>query len=69
MALRQGGRQARRPGRRQFLQNLYLACERLGSHCAIGKYDQTELDKYLGLDGEDMFAMYAAIVGKPAKKE
>ncbi|MFA5852196.1 MAG: SagB/ThcOx family dehydrogenase [Spirochaetales bacterium] len=51
-------------------QNLYLACEALGlGTCAIGKYDQTELDKYLGLDGEDMFAMYAAIVGKPAKKE
>ncbi len=51
-------------------QNLYLACEALElGTCAIGKYDQTELDKYLGLDGEDMFAMYAAIVGKPAKKE
>lgn len=51
-------------------QNLYLACEALGlGTCAIGKYEQTELDRYLGLDGEDMFAMYAAIVGKPAKKE
>ena len=51
-------------------QNLYLACEALGlGTCAIGKYEQTELDRYLGLDGEDMFAMYAAIVGKPAKKD
>lgn len=51
-------------------QNLYLACEVLGlGTCAIGKYDQNGLDRYLGLDGEDMFAMYAAIVGKPAKKE
>lgn len=51
-------------------QNLYLACETLGfGTCAIGKYEQVELDRYLGLDGEDMFAMYAAIVGKPAASE
>jgi len=47
-------------------QNLYLACEalKLGT-CAIGAYDQKKLDAYLGLDGEDMFAMYAAPVGTP----
>ena len=47
-------------------QNLYLACEalKLGT-CAIGAYDQKKLDVYLGLDGEDMFAMYAAPVGTP----
>jgi SagB-type dehydrogenase family enzyme len=51
-------------------QNLYLACETLGfGTCAIGKYEQAELDRYLGLDGEDMFALYAAVVGKPAEKE
>ncbi len=47
-------------------QNLYLACEALGlGTCAIGAYDQQTLDEYLGLDGEDMFAMYAAPVGIP----
>lgn len=51
-------------------QNLYLACEALGlGTCAVGAYDQKKLDKYLGLDGEDMFAMYAAPVGRPARKK
>ena len=46
-------------------QNLYLACEALGlGTCAIGAYDQEKLDAYLGLDGEDMFALYAAPIGK-----
>lgn len=50
-------------------QNLYLACEALGlGTCAVGAYDQKKLDEYLGLDGEDMFAMYAAPVGRPTKK-
>jgi len=50
-------------------QNLYLACEALGlGTCAIGAYDQKKLDEYLGLDGEDMFAMYAAPVGRPTKR-
>ncbi len=45
-------------------QNLYLACESLGlGTCAIGAYDQERLDAYLGLDGEEMFAIYAAPVG------
>ncbi|HWP68944.1 MAG TPA: SagB/ThcOx family dehydrogenase, partial [Rectinemataceae bacterium] len=50
-------------------QNLYLACEalKLGT-CAIGAYDQKKLDEYLGLDGEDMFAMYAAPIGRPTKR-
>jgi len=48
-------------------QNLYLACEALGlGTCAIGAYDQEKLDAWLGLDGEDMFALYAAPVGRPA---
>ncbi len=48
-------------------QNLYLACEALGlGTCAIGAYDQERLDAWLGLDGEDMFALYAAPVGRPA---
>ena len=46
-------------------QNLYLACEAIGAGtCAIGAYDQEKLDRYLGLDGEDRFAVYAAPVGK-----
>ena len=31
----------------------------------LGAYDQQKLDEYLGLDGEDMFALYAAPVGVP----
>ncbi len=51
-------------------QNLYLACESLGlGTCAVGAYDQELLDKYLGLDGEDMFALYAAPIGKPVAKK
>jgi SagB-type dehydrogenase family enzyme len=51
-------------------QNLYLACEALAlGTCAIGAYDQKKLDEYLCLDGEDMFAMYAAPVGRPARKQ
>lgn len=46
-------------------QNLYLACESLGAGtCAIGAYDQQKLDTYLGLDGKDRFAIYAAPIGK-----
>ncbi|HUW39879.1 MAG TPA: SagB/ThcOx family dehydrogenase [Rectinemataceae bacterium] len=46
-------------------QNLYLACESLGlGTCAIGAYSQDKLDRYLGLDGEERFALYAAPVGK-----
>ncbi len=47
-------------------QNLYLACEAIGAGtCAVGAYDQDLLDAYLGLDGEDRFALYAAPAGKP----
>lgn len=46
-------------------QNLYLASEALGcGTCAIGAYDQAKLDAYLGLDGEERFAVYAAPLGK-----
>ena len=48
-------------------QNLYLACEALGlGTCAVGAYDQERLDAWLGLDGEDIFAILAAPVGRPA---
>ncbi|NLJ45558.1 MAG: SagB/ThcOx family dehydrogenase [Treponema sp.] len=47
-------------------QNLYLACEAIGAGtCAIGAYDQDKLDAYLGVDGKDRFALYAAPVGRP----
>ena len=46
-------------------QNLYLACEAIGcGTCAIGAYDQEELDSALGIDGTDEFAVYAAPAGK-----
>lgn len=46
-------------------QNLYLACEAIGSGtCAIAAYDQEELDEFLGLDGENEFVIYLAPVGK-----
>jgi predicted Zn-dependent peptidase len=46
-------------------QNLYLACESIGAGCcAVGAYDQAKMDAMLGLDGERMFSVYAAPVGK-----
>jgi SagB-type dehydrogenase family enzyme len=46
-------------------QNLYLACESIGcGTCAIGAYDQLKLDKVVGVDGEEEFAVYAAPVGR-----
>ncbi|MBU4009845.1 MAG: SagB/ThcOx family dehydrogenase [Proteobacteria bacterium] len=46
-------------------QNLYLACEAINAGtCAIGAYDQDELDSLLNVDGTDEFAIYLAPVGK-----
>jgi SagB-type dehydrogenase family enzyme len=46
-------------------QNLYLAAESIGAGaCAIAAYFQDEMDKLLGMDGEDEFVIYAAPVGK-----
>jgi SagB-type dehydrogenase family enzyme len=46
-------------------QNLYLACESIGcGTCAIGAYDQEKLDAFLGVDGEEELAVYAAPVGR-----
>jgi SagB-type dehydrogenase family enzyme len=46
-------------------QNLYLSCEALGlGTCAIGAYNQESLDRYLGLDGVEKSAVYAAPVGR-----
>ncbi|MGB5156802.1 MAG: SagB/ThcOx family dehydrogenase [Desulfobacterales bacterium] len=48
-------------------QNLYLACEAINAGtCAIGAYDQDELDSLLNIDGTDEFAIYLAPVGKVA---
>ena len=47
-------------------QNLYMACEALGlGTCAIGAFDQDYCDEMLGLDGTDVFTLYAAPVGVP----
>jgi SagB-type dehydrogenase family enzyme len=46
-------------------QNLYLAAEALGcGTCAIAAFDDDLLNLTLGLDGETIFALYAASVGK-----
>ena len=46
-------------------QNLYLACETIGcGTCAIGAYDQSKMDSFLKIDGENEFAIYMAPVGK-----
>jgi SagB-type dehydrogenase family enzyme len=46
-------------------QNLYLAGEAIGAGiCAIGAYNQEELDAILKVDGTDEFAIYAGVVGK-----
>lgn len=49
-------------------QNLYLACEGIGAGtCAVAAYDQEEMDRLLGLDGLEEFAIYCAPVGKPGQ--
>lgn len=46
-------------------QNLYLACESIGcGTCAIGAYDQGKMDAFLGVDGNEELAVYAAPVGR-----
>jgi SagB-type dehydrogenase family enzyme len=46
-------------------QNLYLACEAIGSGtCAIAAYDQEAVDQFLRIDGVDEFVIYIAPVGK-----
>jgi SagB-type dehydrogenase family enzyme len=50
-------------------QNLYLACENIGCGCcAIGYFDEKGLSSLLGIDGEKLFPVYAACVGKKQKK-
>ena len=46
-------------------QNLYIACEVIGSGtCAIAAYDQKLMDSLIGVDGTDEFTVYLAPVGK-----
>ena len=46
-------------------QNLYLACTAIGAGtCALDEYDQDKVDRLLGVDGQDEFAIYCAPVGK-----
>jgi len=46
-------------------QNLYLASEAIGAGtCAIGAYNQDEMDTIVGVDGRDEFVIYVAPVGK-----
>jgi SagB-type dehydrogenase family enzyme len=46
-------------------QNLYLAAEGLGCGvCAIAAYDDDAINAALGLDGETLFIVYAASLGK-----
>ncbi len=45
-------------------QNLYLACESLGTGtCAVAAYDQQAMDRLIGLDGQEEFVVYLAPVG------
>ena len=51
-------------------QNLYLACESIGAGtCAVGAYDQADMDGLLSVDGDDELAVYVAPVGKVAAAE
>jgi SagB-type dehydrogenase family enzyme len=46
-------------------QNLYLASEAIGAGtCAVGAYNQVEMDTIVGVDGRDEFVLYVAPVGK-----
>ena len=46
-------------------QNLYLAAEAIGSGaCAIGAFNDDQLNELLNIDGEEHFTIYVATVGK-----
>jgi SagB-type dehydrogenase family enzyme len=46
-------------------QNLYLAAEAIGcGACAIAAFEDDEVNRVLGLDGESRFAIYLGAVGK-----
>jgi SagB-type dehydrogenase family enzyme len=46
-------------------QNLYLAAEAIGcGACAIAAFEDNEVNRVLGLDGQNRFAIYLGAVGK-----
>jgi SagB-type dehydrogenase family enzyme len=45
-------------------QNLYLASEAIGAGTCAIVYDQAKVDRILGVDGRDEFAIYVAPLGK-----
>lgn len=46
-------------------QNLYLAAEAIGcGACAVGAFDDDEMNRLIGLDGQRQFVIYIAAVGK-----
>lgn len=46
-------------------QNLYLAAEGIGCGvCAIAAFRDDDLDRALGIDGKELFSLYAATVGR-----
>ena len=46
-------------------QNLYLSAENIDAGvCAIAAFNDDQLNKLLGIDGEDQFAIYVAALGK-----
>ena len=46
-------------------QNLYLACEAIDAGtCAVGLYEQEQMDALVNVDGKEEFVIYAAPVGK-----
>lgn len=46
-------------------QNLYLAADAVSCGvCAIGGFNDSDMNSFLGLDGEDLFVIYLATVGK-----
>ena len=49
-------------------QNGYLAAEALGLGCCeLGAYVQEDIDKLLGVDGDNEFCVYVAVIGKYAQ--
>ena len=46
-------------------QNLYLSAEAIGCGvCAIAAFDDDQMDRLLGIDGDSQFTIYVAAVGK-----
>ncbi len=51
-------------------QNLYLVAEAVDcGACAIGAFDEEQLNRLLKLDGEQLFAIYLASLGKKERSE